>query len=375
MWTADSIAASQSAVLSITALVTQTGEFTNTATKTAANEPDPNPANDSGSVTATANRVADLSVTKTDSVDSVVAGLTDTYTITVANAGPSAVTGASVTDTFPAVLTGVTWTCSATDGGVCGAASGSGPIATTVDLPAGASATFIATGTVSPDAIGTLTNTASVTPPAGTTDPTPGDETATDTTTITQSADVQVTKAGSPTMVTAGNLVTFTIVVTNAGPSTATGVVIADPPPAGLAFGTITGACAAFPCTVPTLAPGASATITATVSVPAPYSGPDPIVNVATASSATLDPEAANNIGQASVSVLAPVADLTVMKSNGATSVVPGSMTTYTITVTNQGPDPVSGVHVQDDPLPAGPHRGDLDVRRGRRSDLRRWCG
>ena len=112
MWTAGSIAASHSAVLSITALVTQTGDFTNTATKTAANEPDPNPANDSGSVTATANRVADLSVTKTDGVDSVVAGLTDTYTITVANAGPSAVTGASVADTFPAALTGVTWTCS-----------------------------------------------------------------------------------------------------------------------------------------------------------------------------------------------------------------------------------------------------------------------
>src|SRR5262249_46432770 len=177
-------------------------------------------------------------------------------------------------------------------------------------------------------------------------------ETATDTTTISQSADVQVTKAGSPAMVTAGNPATFTIVVTNAGPSTATGVVITDPPPAGLAFGTITGACAAFPCTVPSLAPGASAIITATVSVPAPYSGPDPIVNIATASSATLDPDAANNIGQASVSVLAPIADLTVTKSNGATSVVPGSQTTYTITVSNQGPDPVSGVHVEDDPLP-----------------------
>src|SRR5262249_49186897 len=155
-----------------------------------------------------------------------------------------------------------------------------GPIATTVDLPAGASATFVATGTVSPGAIGTLANTASVTPPAGTTDPTPDDETATDTTTISQSADVQVTKARSPAMVTAGNPATFTIVVSNAGPSTATGVVITDPPPAGLAFGTITGACAAFPCTVPSLAPGASAIITATVSVPAPYSGPDPIVNV-----------------------------------------------------------------------------------------------
>ena len=64
VWTAGSIAASQSAVLSITALVTQTGAFTNTATKTFANEEDPHPANDSGSITATAGRIADLSVTK-----------------------------------------------------------------------------------------------------------------------------------------------------------------------------------------------------------------------------------------------------------------------------------------------------------------------
>src|SRR5262249_17429659 len=152
------------------------------------------PANDSGSVTATASRVSDLSVTKTDAVDSVVAGLTDTYTITVTNAGPSAVTAASVVDTFPAALSAVTWTCAATDGGTCAAARGAGKLATTADLPAGASAPFTATGTVAPDATGTLANTASVTPPAGTTDPTPGDETATDATTITPSADLQVTK-------------------------------------------------------------------------------------------------------------------------------------------------------------------------------------
>jgi len=352
VWTVGSVAASQSAVLSLTALVTQTGGFTNTASKTAGNEPDPNPGNDSGSVTATAGRVADLSVTKTDAVDSLVAGLTDTYTITVANAGPSAVTGAPVVDTFPAALTAVTWACAATDGGSCALASGAGNIATTVDLPAGASATFTATGTVAPGATGTLANSATVAPPPGTTDPNPGDDTATDTTTISPSADVQVTKTGTPGTVVAGNPVTFTIVVTNAGPSTATDVVITDPPPAGLGFGTITGACTAFPCTLPTLVPGASATITATVSIPAPYSGPDPIVNAATASSATTDPVPANNVGQASVSVLAPVADLTVAKSNGVTSVVPGSQTTYTITVTNAGPDPVSGVQVKDDPLP-----------------------
>jgi uncharacterized repeat protein (TIGR01451 family) len=348
-WTAGSIAASQSAVLSITATVTRAGTFTNTATKTAANEPDPNPANDSGSITATAGRVADLSVTKTDSVDSVVAGLTDTYTITVANAGPSTVTGASVADTFPAVLTGVTWTCSATDGGACGTTSGSGPIGTTVDLPAGASATFIATGNVAPDTIGTLANTATIAPPAGTTDPVSGNDTATDTTAITPSADVRVSKTASSGSATAGTDITFTTVVNNVGPSTAVGVVVDDPTPTGLTFTSNSGAClTAFPCTLGVLAPGATATITSVFHIPSGYAGPDPIQNTATTSSGTPDPAPANNAATASASLSGRVANLTVTKNDGTTTVVPGHQTTYTITVSNSGPSNATGISVQD---------------------------
>ncbi|MBK7908645.1 MAG: DUF11 domain-containing protein [Gemmatimonadetes bacterium] len=59
---------------------------------------------------------ADLSVTKTDGVTSVNQNGTVTYAIVASNAGPSAVTGATVTDVFPAQLTGATWTCAATAG-------------------------------------------------------------------------------------------------------------------------------------------------------------------------------------------------------------------------------------------------------------------
>src|SRR5262249_26698434 len=107
--TVGALAATQSAGLSLTVLVEQTGNLTDTASDV----PDPNPDNNSGSATVTANRVADLSVTKTDGVDAILAGETNTYTITVANAGPTAVVGAGVSDTFPAALTGVTWTCTA----------------------------------------------------------------------------------------------------------------------------------------------------------------------------------------------------------------------------------------------------------------------
>ena len=345
VWTVGSVAASQSAVLSLTALVTQTGGFTNTASKTAGNEPDPNLGNDSGSVTATADRVADLSVTKTDAVDSVVAGLTDTYTITVANAGPSAVTGAPVVDTFPATLTGVAWTCAATDGGSCAAPSGAGDIATTVNLPAGASATFTATGTLAPGATGTLTDPATVETrrkllriptPATTARPT-----------RRRSARPR-TSGGRAGVIPARRWRATRPRSRSSSPTRAR-----RPRPA---WSSPIAACRGSPSLRslarvspsllprwPNIAPGASATITATVSIPAPYSV-QPIVNAATASSATPDPDPANNVGQASVSVLAPVADLTVGKSDGVTSVVPGSQTTYTITVTNAGPDSVSGV-------------------------------
>ena len=45
---------------------------------------------------------ADLSISNTDGVTTVAPGAAVNYTIVVANAGPGSVTGASVTDNFPA---------------------------------------------------------------------------------------------------------------------------------------------------------------------------------------------------------------------------------------------------------------------------------
>ena len=64
-------------------------------------------------------RRRDLAITKTDGRTSVERRQAVTYTITVTNNGPNAVTGAPVTDTVPAGTAGlanVTWTCTATGG-------------------------------------------------------------------------------------------------------------------------------------------------------------------------------------------------------------------------------------------------------------------
>ncbi|HQX57315.1 MAG TPA: DUF4394 domain-containing protein, partial [Pyrinomonadaceae bacterium] len=117
---------------------------------------------------------ANLGITKTDGVASVAPGATTTYTIVASNAGPDPVVGATVTDTFPAGISGATWTCVAAGGGSCPAANGTGNISASVNLPSGGSVTFSVVATIAANATGTVVNTATVAAPAGVTDPTPG---------------------------------------------------------------------------------------------------------------------------------------------------------------------------------------------------------
>jgi uncharacterized repeat protein (TIGR01451 family) len=140
-----------------------------------------------------------------------------TYTVTASNAGPSNATGATVADTFPASLT-CTWTCAGSGGGTCTAA-GSGNINNSVNLPSGGSVTYTASCTISNAATGTLSNTATVTAPAGVTDPTPGNNSATDTDTIQAApgALVSGTKTVSAGPYTVGGSIVYTIVLTNSG--------------------------------------------------------------------------------------------------------------------------------------------------------------
>src|SRR5262249_27585853 len=129
---------------------------------------------------------ADLTVTKDDRVASAVPGGSTTYTIVVSNTGPSAVTGATVSDTLPQGVTAATGRPTASSGGtVTGPSSGTGALATTVNLPVGATVTFTFTVDIDPTATGSLTNLVRVDPPAGVTDPNPGNNTDNDTDTLT----------------------------------------------------------------------------------------------------------------------------------------------------------------------------------------------
>lgn len=123
--------------------------------------------------------LADLGISKDDGVAAVVPGGEVTYTIVAENAGPNDAAGATVSDVFSAVAS-CTWTCVAAGGASCTAGPVSGDIADTVDLPVGGTTTYTAVCAIDHTASGSLTNTATVDPPMGATDPDLADNTATD---------------------------------------------------------------------------------------------------------------------------------------------------------------------------------------------------
>jgi uncharacterized repeat protein (TIGR01451 family) len=182
---------------------------------------DPNPGNNSATDSDTLAPQADLAITKTDGVTTATPGGSATYTITASNAGPSNAPGATVADTFPASLT-CTWTCVGAGGGTC-TASGSGNINDSVNLPSGGSTTYTTSCAISASATGTLSNTATVSVPIGVVDPTPGNNSATDTDSLVVQADVAVTTyTDHRTYVQLGDTLDYIIFVTNSsGPSNA----------------------------------------------------------------------------------------------------------------------------------------------------------
>jgi uncharacterized repeat protein (TIGR01451 family) len=120
-------------------------------------------------------------ITNSDGVTMAAPGDVLTYTIAVTNPGPSDALAVAVEDAFPPELIGCEWTCAPAGGALCTAGPATGDLVDSADLAAGSSATYTAVCTVDPGAsVGVLSNTATVTAPAGVTDPNPADNAATD---------------------------------------------------------------------------------------------------------------------------------------------------------------------------------------------------
>ena len=314
--------------------------------------PDPSGSNNSAtSVTSLGAPISDLSITKTDGVTVAIPGTPTTYTITVSNAGPTAALGARVQDQLPTALTNASWTCSANGSSSCVAASGTGDIDTTANVQVGAANTVVytLTGTVAANTTGLLVNTASVTPPPGTVDPSSSNNTDTDT--LTPQADLSIAKTGSSTFTPGTNMI-YTIAVTNAGPSNAADVSVTDPTPSGLTFVSSSGDCVtAFPCDLGIIALNSSKVMTVTYSVPANYAGAT-LDNTASVQSPTTDSNTGNNTAS-KTSTLAGSSDLGIVKTVNTATPVLGQNIIYNLKLSNARTSDASNITILEQ-LPAG---------------------
>src|SRR5207302_2386291 len=174
---------------------------------------------------------SDLTIAKSHT-DPFVRGSTGTYNLTVSNVGGTATSGTTtVTDMLPAGLTptaasGAGWTCAIVAQTVT--CTSTAVVASNGSFPA-----ITITVNVDQSAANAVTNTATV---SGGGEVNTANDTATDLTNVVSRADIAVAKIASNGTVTVGSNVTFTITVTNNGPSDATGVQVTDLLPAGLTF-------------------------------------------------------------------------------------------------------------------------------------------
>ncbi|MGB7922169.1 MAG: hypothetical protein WCF57_02870, partial [Pyrinomonadaceae bacterium] len=348
-------------VVHVNANVANGTTITNSATG-ASTTTDPNSGNNTGTATTTVSTQADLSVTKSDAPDPVVAGQNITYTINFTNNGASDAQSVTVTDAVPAnttfvsaaVTTGTGWTVTNPSVG------GTGNIVFSKGTVALAeTATFEVVVKVNANVPDGSTITNSATAASTTTDPSSGNNTGTATTTVNTQANLSVTKTDSPDPVTAGNNLTYTITLTNNGPSDAQTLQLTDNVPTDTTFVSFTapadwtsttpavGGTGTITSTTGTLAAGASAEFTLVVNVNASTPHLTTLTNSATATSTTTDPDSGNNTGTATTTVNARP-DLSVTKSDLADPVMLGEQINYHIEVKNNGPSNATGVVLTD---------------------------
>ena len=333
-----SIASGGNTTINVSATISAPGSFDNSAT-VSATEPDPNPGNNTdntgnGGLTGAS---ADVSVVKTlVTAGPFTVGQSISYTLFVANAGPSTATNVQVTDTPTNLsITSVT-------GGGCAALP-----CTIASMASGANATINVTATIT--AAGSFDNSSTVS--ATEPDPVPGNNT--DNTgnggTAAASADMSVVK----TLTTAGPFtdgqsITFTLFVANAGPSTATNIQVTDTP-SNLTITNVTGGgCSALPCTIASMASGANVTITVTATI----ASQGAFNNSATVSANESDPNIGNNTDNTgNGGTAAPSADVSVLKTLITSGpFVLGQSISYTLFVANAGPSTATNVNVTDTP-------------------------
>ncbi len=246
------------------------------------------------------------------------AGDTIQYTVAITNSGSLDASGVTFSDTPDANSTLVVGSVTTSQGTVT---SGNTPGDTTVGVNVGTvtrgsaltvAITFRVTNTPFPGGVTQISNQGTVSGNNFTTEPTDDpkttgtddDPTVTTVGAVSTSADLAITKTDSPDPVTAGGTLTYTLTVTNNGPSTADSVTVTETYPAGFTYGTANP----LPTsgnnqwTFGSIAASADQTITITGNVTATSGS---LTNMANVTSSTYDLSPANNTVTADTTVSA----------------------------------------------------------------------
>jgi choice-of-anchor A domain-containing protein/uncharacterized repeat protein (TIGR01451 family) len=303
-----------------------------------------------------------LTIVTTANTAAAVPGQTVTFTVTVTDNGQTPYTGATVTDTLN-LLDDATYKNDA--GATSGTVSYASPVITwTGDLAVHASAVITWTVTVNNPDTGDK-NLATV---AASTDP--GSSCPPDSSSAGCSFSVPVltpaltiVKTASTTTATAGQKVTYTVVVTDSGQTAYTGAafsdslsgVLGDAAYNGDAAAVLTGTSTAAG-TVSFASPnltwsgdltaGASATVTYSVTVHNPDTGSGVLINTITSATAGNNCPAGGTDPRCTVTI--DISALTIVNTASVSTTTPGSTVVYTLTVTNTGQTPYTGVSVTD---------------------------
>ena len=384
-------------VLSYTAVVTATGNYTNFAEITASDQFDPDSTpdatpdtdapteNDETSLTPTVSAVSNLSIAKSvtltndaDGSTGISAGDTVTFSVTLSNAGPNDATGVGVGDTVPDGYT--------TIGAISNGGTEAGGLISWSGLNVANGTPLVLSYTAVVRATGNYTNFAEVTAsdqfdPNSTPDATPDtdapveDDETSFTPTVSAISDLSLAKsvtlttdADGSTTISTGDTVTFNVTISNAGPNNATGVGVGDTVPDGYTTigainngGTEAGGLISW--TGLNVANGTPLVLSYTAVVTAtgnyenfaeitasdqfdPNSTPD----------ATPDTDAPTENDETSLTpTLSAVSNLSIAKSvtltndaDGSTGISAGDTVTFNVTVSNSGPNNATGVGVGD---------------------------
>ncbi|BCJ40080.1 hypothetical protein GCM10010168_29380 [Actinoplanes ianthinogenes] len=307
-----------------------------------------NQADNAASVSAAVATVADVGVTMTNTPG--VAGSPITYTATVTNAGPSMARSLVLTDVIP--LATATYTSAA--GGTCAVNAIGSLECQLADMLPGATTTVTINMTLKASGGGAVNNAVSIT--SSTPDPSAANNNFSVQSAGTAVADVGVRLGLSQLSAYAGDTVTYTLTVTNYGPSDATNVTFATVTPPGVTIARNPPFCTPTVCTVGTLPAGASIPLSGTATL-GPNAAAGPGFASTTVISPTTDNNAANDTDTINFTVLLR-SDLSVTQTLSNSTVpgdplVAGQNVTGVVRVTNNGQTRSEGVVLRQ-AVPAG---------------------